>query len=812
MLAFRHAAQLRTQTKVAAHPPRKDPCFFEPGQSLRHFAGKLLSSQYVEVSGEWASTSSVTTPVDLESCSSRELPCAPCFESHLAIGVADHQLGKRAPATTPGAITTTEVHRFRLNGSIAADINKSLRDEGAALHAEFAGGKLCGVRRSNVRGFHTEEVEFGGSSSEWYGKLHNVLLEALRTLRKDGEETCSEACGAGPDVSGDGEGCGGSGGSGGDGGGSGDGDDGSNSGWCEAVGSSAQGRAGPHAARGASMEWTSVASTRVTGWMNVSGKHDFNSLHDHGVAEWAAVYYVDPGSGAAAPTPTASRDDAGKLESSLAGSMLLKFQPQAWMHEYSFLTIPPLAGDLWVFPGHVPHAVLPHALPSNSEQSGGELLEQTSAGASMQPAAEATPERLRISVACNIHRSAEPGEAEDRIVRRLLGEARLEDAHRVAPTPARGCDVDGDADTRAVDELLGGQSLLDVRIAHQCDDAILCGDWSVVETASQTEWRVAAARLEWTHRLRALALLPAVGRSGPVPAQILVTQGDLNCLVEEPAAAAAFFARTGICVFEASIPSVFIDACRLTVEGISSRIDAALVRHGLGANVILGNGDFAFNEVVRRGRGRLDVRGLGMHAPPLDDDQLHGTAPWQPFVRAVLGDGAHECFRGIMDNRPGSATQPWHADGSEKMGYPDAYEEPGVITPARCITVFVPLVDTMDHACGPTQFFPGSHDQALKETYHNLADEDHPDQLPFTTPTLRKGGSIAFDYRLVHRGTRNSRSITEGESRPVLYIVYAAEGCTDEHNFPTNSPLFDFDTERARLFASRTALPPRSLD
>ena len=142
----------------------------------------------------------------------------------------------------------------------------------------------------------------------------------------------------------------------------------------------------------------------------------------------------------------------------------------------------------------------------------------------------------------------------------------------------------------------------------------------------------------------------------------------------------------------------------------------------------------------------------------------------------------------------------------------DSEADPRTISPARCITVFVPLVDTVDSACGPTQFFPGSHEFQLRESYRCLADADRPDQLPFTTPALKRGDFIAFDYRLVHRGTANSRALHGGETRPVLYIVYAAHGFGDAHNFPTEAPLFDFDTERARLHTRRTALPPRPLD
>ena len=109
------------------------------------------------------------------------------------------------------------------------------------------------------------------------------------------------------------------------------------------------------------------------------------------------------------------------------------------------------------------------------------------------------------------------------------------------------------------------------------------------------------------------------------------------------------------------------------------------------------------------------------------------------FVREVLGDGAHECFRGVIDNRPGSVLQEWHSDGHEweeeaeaeaeaEAARAAAHEEgppqgegegagegaaAGVVPPpgrqARRVTCFIPLVDLDDASCGATQFFPGSH-------------------------------------------------------------------------------------------------------
>ena len=60
-----------------------------------------------------------------------------------------------------------------------------------------------------------------------------------------------------------------------------------------------------------------------------------------------------------------------------AGELLLQTQLKAWTAEYAYLPVPPVPGTLWLFPGYMPHAVLPRAKTMDSSS-------------------------LRISVACNI--------------------------------------------------------------------------------------------------------------------------------------------------------------------------------------------------------------------------------------------------------------------------------------------------------------------------------------------------------------------------------------------------------------------------
>ena len=51
------------------------------------------------------------------------------------------------------------------------------------------------------------------------------------------------------------------------------------------------------------------------------------------------------------------------------------------------------------------------------------------------------------------------------------------------------------------------------------------------------------------------------------------------------------------------------------------------------------------------------------------------------------------------------------------------------------------------------------------------------------TPLLRAGEILLFDYRCLHNGAANA-SVA---ARPVAYVVYAASGVRDRHNFPEHS-------------------------
>ena len=61
--------------------------------------------------------------------------------------------------------------------------------------------------------------------------------------------------------------------------------------------------------------------------------------------------------------------------------------------------------------------------------------------------------------------------------------------------------------------------------------------------------------------------------------------------------------------------------------------------------------------------------------------------------------------------------------------------------------------------------------------------------LPACSPLVPAGGAIAFDYRVIHRGTGNTDHCGRAD-QPMLYFVYSKPWFADVVNFPTDAPLF----------------------
>jgi ectoine hydroxylase-related dioxygenase (phytanoyl-CoA dioxygenase family) len=266
------------------------------------------------------------------------------------------------------------------------------------------------------------------------------------------------------------------------------------------------------------------------------------------------------------------------------------------------------------------------------------------------------------------------------------------------------------------------------------------------------------------------------------PGMHMIEDDDLLVSFSDLEHADDIFQRAGLCVF----PEGAMDELQIQRHRTNCNSDFSKIKTQLAIQSAESTDSFNFNEVCRRQFGRFDVRQLC--APDASLFKLHAAdaasvAPWSGFVQQVLGESAVELNRGAVINSYGSDAQNWHRDGDPLW--------PHVHLPPHCITVFVPLVD-LDDTLGPTQFYPGSHDVLQAHQYMGLDDKDLDVQcsLPLCAPLVAEGGAIAFDYRIIHRGTGNTDHVRRVD-RPVLYFVYALPWFADTYNHPTDKPLFE---------------------
>ena len=217
---------------------------------------------------------------------------------------------------------------------------------------------------------------------------------------------------------------------------------------------------------------------------------------------------------------------------------------------------------------------------------------------------------------------------------------------------------------------------------------------------------------------------------------------------------------------------------------------------------------FAFREMGSRGGRRFD---LLFPKPEWERDETEdamndaafirafaSSAPWvQTLIDPLLGkneprkriDGstasssgsadAWWCDVSIVYSKPGARDQDWHCDGRHLAGESRAdFTGSGVSAP-YAVCVFVPLVD-LNQEVGFTPFWGGSHVTdgligfgAAAEVLRGCVDG-----------VVDAGGFVAYDYRTMHRGMRNT---SDGTTRPVLQFLYARSNYRETKNYGASS-------------------------
>jgi hypothetical protein len=278
---------------------------FTNSSCMEAAATLLLTSNY-GASQEWETHVEQLTWLSIASLRQAKLlgvQFDPMFSRHELYVIPDCNADGANPATT--------IHRFQLQAALCASLLPSLRTEASRQRREFAG-----VEVSNVGGWHSSECFFDCSTDPWHESLLPMIRAALVSLTSV----------------------------------------------------SHHGPSGAHQV--------------VSGWLNSSGAAAFNAVHDHGrEVQWSLVLFVATGEahegahegvGQAWPPLDGSAEQkatSGQTQtvekSVVGGSLLLKFAAGLGEHGQACCFVVPVRphpGELWAFPGFVPHCVLPRRL------------------------------------------------------------------------------------------------------------------------------------------------------------------------------------------------------------------------------------------------------------------------------------------------------------------------------------------------------------------------------------------------------------------------------------------------------------------
>lgn len=118
-------------------------------------------------------------------------------------------------------------------------------------------------------------------------------------------------------------------------------------------------------------------------WLNVNRGTNSNAVHQHDVERWSAVYFVSDGEPNAPgfPCPESGHMifrcgpktlpahaqgpiDLAELPTQPSRAIDLAQLPELCPCSHSYMSVAPLPGSLWIFPGSVPHAVMQTVLPN----------------------------------------------------------------------------------------------------------------------------------------------------------------------------------------------------------------------------------------------------------------------------------------------------------------------------------------------------------------------------------------------------------------------------------------------------------------
>lgn len=215
--------------------------------------------------------------------------------------------------------------------------------------------------------------------------------------------------------------------------------------------------------------------------------------------------------------------------------------------------------------------------------------------------------------------------------------------------------------------------------------------------------------------------------------------------------------------------------------------------------LMIGKDTFQFKEIASRGTERFDL--LLQSAALRDFIEEKVKSRTSSLLETMMGSSIDELDYDIsvVYSKPGSSNQGWHSDGDHVKGAKDSgWELDGwktTMAQAYALCLFIPLVDLNDET-GFTQYWPGSHRN------RNLVGFGPVAELAQSTwdGKCSAGDAVWYDYRLFHRGTKNTSSIL----RPIVQVLFKKKWYVEKSNYGEESIYEDengvLDTSENGIF------------
>ena len=238
------------------------------------------------------------------------------------------------------------------------------------------------------------------------------------------------------------------------------------------------------------------------------------------------------------------------------------------------------------------------------------------------------------------------------------------------------------------------------------------------------------------------AMGPVMARTMATPSYMMdATQNDMAKISDA-------LKEHGFVIISGLLSPALVDSIGAKLLGYTDHVMNTL--ESTGAPIKVGS-RYSYDEVVLRSPNRFDIP---MSFSSFAAEELR---PFEQMAEHMLDGDWTPAFCGLINSKPGSSAQEWHADSLHLTKNN---------TNPNLINVLLALHD-VDIQMGPTELVPRSQhltnhlrvesvtEDIVYQKKTNNPEKIGSDQKPFQSP-MQKGTILAFDDRILHRGQANN--------------------------------------------------------